>query len=339
MSYRAFRLLIALPLLIIALYAPWRETQAEFALNFQSNPNVVASIANWGCSGTGGGGGGGGMGGGGGGMGGMAWFGPGCGSDYFLQQLVSDGGVQYYHVIVGNPAEDNFALEFYMRTGACCWWPSGGGGGMGGGGGGGGMGGGNPAPYSSSYGDVNDILFNAWQPLSSNADKAGNGTGNPNRVYMRQINNDPQMRQEFVKNIERNKPRIIQTIADGSLTSTFDLDMRNGSHSAFTTPASFVNITTIAGIGSFDANANAQKGDVTAGRYTYSANNPKGVSHGDSYGSYNYGGGFFDVHRQDWLAFCNPADNPDHNCNFGSGGGGMMGGGGGGGGGGGMGGR
>ncbi len=288
------------------------NARAEFALNFQPNPNVVPSIANWGCSGNGGGG----------GMmgGGMNMFGPGCGSDYFLQELVEDNGVQYYHVILGDPSVDDFALEFYMRTGDCCWWGSGGGG-MGGGG----MGMGGPAPYSSSYGDITDRLASAWTPLAG-PDLVGNGTGNPNRIYMRQINNDAQMQQEFIKDRETQKPRILQIIRDGSLTSTFDLDMRNGGHNIYTDPISFINDTTISGISSFDAAA-VPTAQINAGRYIYTADNPAGTPFGDAYGTYTYEDGNFDVYGIDWLSYCIPEQNPDLQCSF-STGGGMMGGGG-----------
>lgn len=307
----SMRLLI----LILTLGFPWSQTLAEFSLNFQPNPNVVSSIANQGCNS-------------GGGMmgGGMGMLGPGCGSDYFLQELVEDNGIEYYHVILGDPDVDEFAMEFYMRTGDCCWWSGGGMGGRGGGrGGGGGMGGGD-APYSSSYGDTNDRLYNAWQPLEGGPDLTGNGTGNPSRVYMRQINNDGQMSQDFTKTTEANKPRITQIIEDGELTSTFDLDMSNGDHNTYSDPVSFINDTTIANIGSFDANADAPNANITAGRYTYSPDNPAGAPHGDSYGTYTYEQDGYDVYDTDWLEYCDPNQNSDHNCNFNSGGGGMMGG-------------
>ncbi len=296
--------------LAISLLPP--SLRAEFALNFQPNPNVVPSWANWSCN-AGGGGGMGGMG------GGMGMFGPGCGSDYFLQELIDDNGIQYYHVIVGDPTVDDFALEFYMRIGdGGNWWPTGGrrGGGMG-------MGLG-PAPYSSSYGDVNDPLASAWLPLAS-ADLVGNGTGNPNRVYMRQINNDAQMQQEFIKDRETQKPRIVQVVQEGSFSSNFDLDMRNGDHNTFTDPVLFINETTVPDFATFDAAdpVTAPRAHINAGRYIYTADNPLGAPHGDAYGTYTYEDGGFDVYGTDWLSYCIPDQNPDHNCNFSRGGMGM----------------
>lgn len=315
MSGKTKKYPVFLLILVVSIFFPLTVVNAEFSLNFQPNPNVVNTWANWSCNA---GGGGVGMG------GGMGMFGPGCGSDYFLQEVVNDNGTYYYHVILGDPNQDDFALEFYMRTGDGCWW-------CGGGMGGGGMGGGGraPAPYSSSYGDTSDRLAGAWLPLAG-ADLVGNGTGNPNRVYIRQINNDAQMTQEFIKDIEANKPRILQVIEDGSLTSTFDLDMRNGDHFSFSDPINFINETLIAGVSRFDANADAPNAKINAGRYIYTADNLAGTLHGEAYGSYTYDDGGFDVHSVDWLSYCVPELNPDLQCDFrrggGMGGGGMGGG-------------
>ncbi len=316
MQYNKHNVAFTLLVSFVSLPTFFNTARAEFALNFQSNPNVVGSIANWGCGG--GGSGGGGMGG-----GGMGMFGPGCGSGYFLQEVVEDAGLLYYHVILGDPAVDDFAIEFYIRAGECCWFGSGGGGR-----GGGGMGGGGPAPYSSSYGDTSDLLASAWLPLAE-VDLVGNGTGNPNRVYMRQINNDAEMTQEFTKSIETNKPRITQVIEDSVMTSTFDLNMSNGDHDAYSAPVSFTNDTSIAGIGSFNAttDGDAPNAQISAGRYIYTADNPLGTPHGDSYGTYTYEDGDFDVYNVDWLSYCDPTQNPDLQCNFVRGGRGMGGGG------------
>lgn len=295
-----FAHLIACLIFSVAPMQAW----AEFTLNFQPNPNVVNSIANATCDGAGGG-----MG----GMGGMGMFGPGCGSDFFRQEVVEDNGNLYYHVILGDPNQDDFAMEFYIRAAGCCWWAMGGGmGGMGG------MGGGD-APYSASYGDTNDRLASAWLPLAG-PEISGSGTGNPNRVYMRQINNDSEMNQEFLKNLEGNKPRITQTVTDGELVSTFDLDMRNGGHASFTNPSGFTNQTIVAGAGSFDMNIDAPNAQPNAGNYSYSP----GPGFGQSYGTYSYQDGGYDVYATDWLAYCQPNQNPDHSCNFNGGGGGMM---------------
>lgn len=298
-------------------------TQAELALNFlPANANiVVTSIANQNCNAVAGGGMGGGMMG---GMGGMMMgttVGPGCSRDYFLQEVINDNGNQYYHVILGNPTQDNFALEYYMRTGGCCWRT---GGGMMGGMMGGGMMGSGDAPLSSSYGNINDPLFNALTPLSNNS-SAGNASGNPSRVYMRQINNDATMTQDFTKAKELNKPHITQTVKSGTaMTATFDLDMSNGNYNSYSNPVKFTNITTVAGIGSYDT-ATSNQAKISAGRFTYSP----GTSFNGSLGNYKYERDSINAYNINWLSYCQPSQNPDHQCIFNNnaGGGGMMGGG------------
>lgn len=260
-----------------------------------------------------------------GGMGGMmgTTVGPGCGRDYFLQEIISDNGTQYYHVILGNAAQDNFALEYYMRTAGCCWWTGGGMMGGMGGMGGGMMGGDGDAPYSSSYGDVNDLLFSALQPLSNNT-AAGNASGNPSRVYMRQINNDAIMTQEFIKSKELNKPHITQTVKNGTaMTATFDLDMSNGNYNSYGNPVKFTNITTVTGVGSYDA-ASSRQAKTSAGHFTYSPGN----SFNGSLGSYRYETDSVNTYGINWLSYCQSSQNPDHGCIFNNngGGGGMMGG-------------
>ena len=308
---------VSLVFIHCVLFIAPRHSGAEFELNFQPNPNIVDSWANSSCDGTGAGGGG--MGG-----GGMMGFGPGCGSDVFLQELVEDNGVQYYHVIVGDPDVDDFAMEFYMRAGGCCWWEDGG---MGGGGMGG-MGGGD-APFSSSDGDLTDRLANAWEPLAPPA-VSGTGTGNPGRMYMIQINRDSQMEQTFLKSLEANKPRITQVIDDGQARSVFDLDMSNADFTAPSDPALFINTFEIydgtdpAGFASFDMSVDGQDVFTSAGRFSYTP----GAGAGGSSGTFTYEDGGFPVESIDWLSYCDPGQNPDHQCVFSPGGGGGMGGGG-----------
>lgn len=191
------------------------------------------------------------------------------------------------------------------------------------------MGGGGDAPFSSSYGVSNntDRWFNESRPLS-NDPRAGNGSGNPSRVYMRQINNDATMTQEFLKARETNKPRITQNVNGGTaMSSTFNLDMSNGNYTAYSNPVSFTNTTNVTGVGSFNAAA-APTASINAGRFRYTP----GTSFSGSFGTYNYAGGNFNVYGVNWLSYCRANQNPDHRCVFNAGGGGgMMGGGGGGG--------
>ena len=287
------------------------QLQAEFALNFTANPNVVNSVANVSCPAADGGmmmGGG---------MGNMGGVGPGCGSDRFLQELVNDNGTLYYHIILGDPTQDDFAMEYYIRSAGCCWWSAGGMGGMGGG----------DAPFSSSYGNTNNALANANTPLAPPL-TSGTGTGNPSRVYMVQINNGVQIRQRFEKNLETRKPRISQYVDDGSIQLDFDLDMRNGGYDSATNPTKFINtlrLNQAENLGDFDMATDSQQHDSSAGRYHFAA----GSGHGGSLGTYFYEDGGFDVYTTDWLSYCDADQNPDQQCNFtggdgGDGGGGMM---------------
>lgn len=323
-----------------------KSSHAELPLNFQPRTTgIVSSAANIDCFTAGGMGGGMGMGGGCGMGGGM--MGGNADPTPFLQQVVTDPAtnITYYHVIVGNPAVagTNFALEYYVRTGlsstggATCYFGCANprvSGGMGGGGMGGGgmMGGGGPAPFSSSSGTA----ANENNPLSTNPAISGNGTGNPARVYMRMINNEPGFTDEFIKAREANKPKITQTITAPDLASTFSLDMSTlGYTGPQNTPGAIVNrqIVTSPGIPADSANFNiadfATTRNVTGGRYTYTP----GTGDGGSAGTYRY----IDATPPpptaiDWPSFCDPAQNTASRCvTFGRqgmmGGGGMGGGG------------
>ena len=285
--------------------------RGELTLNFTAIPNgdprIVASIANDSCN-----------------AGGQGFNNIGdCDNGYFLQQIITDGGNQYYHVILGNAGgtfANGFALQYYMRIGSLVAADNWSNGGFGiGAGGGFGMGAGGPAPYSSSFGVANttDRLFNFYNPLS-NDPRGGSGTGNPNRVAMRMINNDGNMAQEFLKSFEANKPKIIQTVTSGTaMTSNFALDMSNGGYNAYTTPSSFTNATTIAGVGTYNATATGSAPTATsnAGRFLYT---PTTNPFGGSNGTYTYATGGFDNFRTDWLSYCIPSQNqaPVPNPNF-----------------------
>jgi hypothetical protein len=301
-----------------------RIASAEFTLNFNQNPNVVASGANTSCDG--------------GGMNGGMMNNGGC-TDNFSQELVDDNGTQYYHVILGDPGSD-FALEYYVRslgTGACWFGCGGGGGGM--------MGMSGPAPLTPSDG-TGGLSGNNTDPLGSDSSFTGNGTTRPDRVYMRQINNSAEMTQEFLKDTEVRKPKITQTVNAADVTVNFAIDMSNSGYGSMNNAGDLTLTSVIndpdmpdpqAGFpdsGNFDIADFSASSYVTGGRYTYQ----NGSGNGGASGTYNYFDDSFDVYNVDWASYCDPNQN-DHNCTFGGGGGGgggMDGGGGGGGGGGGM---
>ena len=249
-------------------------------------------------------------------MGGMG--GGGCDGTPFLQEVVTIGGSDYFHVVVGDTA-GAFGIEYYLRTapGAVCWFGCAGarvGGGMGGG-----MGGG-PAPLSSSSGSAT----NDSAPLAS----TNSGTGRPDAVAIRQINRTPEITQEFLKATESNKPRITQTLTSANVTLNFGLDMSTINYQTSAAgsitltqaineaiPPPGVNPVTRAPLpNSSNFNiASAGPGSVvniTGGRYTYSP----GAGDGGSLGAYSYFADRFDVYNVNWASYCDPAQNPVSQC-------------------------
>lgn len=278
-------------------------TTAQF--NFNNGPSgapVVPSIANQTC-------------GAGGGMGGMG--GAGCDGTPFLQEVVTIGGTDYYHVVVGDSA-GAFGIEYYLRTapGAVCWFGCAGarvGGGMGGG-----MGG--PSPLSASSGSAT----NDSAPLAS----TNSGTGRPDVVAIRQINRTPEITQEFLKATESNKPRITQTLTSANVTLNFGLDMSTINYQTSAAgsitltqaineaiPPPGINPVTRAPLPSSSNFNIASAGpgsvtNVTGGRYTYSP----GAGDGGSLGAYSYFADRFDVYNVNWASYCDPVQNPVSQC-------------------------
>lgn len=221
----------------------------------------------------------------------------------FLYEPVTDGTSNYWHMIVGDPTK-GFAQETFIRIGACCVFNF---------------------VLSSSSGDTANgggaglnTNTNGMGPLSSSAggtSGSGSGTGNPERVQIRQITGiqSSDFYQEFLKNTFLNKPKITQDIVSADMSSRFELDMSNiayrGAAATTTAPAKFVNTVNIVNPlvpGGFDAAAQAQNPQVSAGRYTWTP----GTSYGLSGGTYTYaGGGGYSLNDVDWKAYYNPAQN------------------------------
>ena len=225
----------------------------------------------------------------------------------FLQEIVSSGGKDYFHVIVGDPAAAasgdgaggtyTFALEYYIELGSAITYSGGCCGGMGG------MGGGGTEEGSSSGG----VLDNGSNPF---AQDAGNGTGNPTVVQIRQLldhqyANGDSFNQEFLKDIFVEKPLITQDISSSEVTSNFSLDMRGISYSTSTTPGTITNTLDLlggqAGLGDFDMATDTDNSTVTGGRYTYTT----GTGPNGSEGTYIYwDGGFDPTAIADWSVYC-----------------------------------
>lgn len=247
-----------------------------------------------------------------------------------LQQLVTgaDGKV-YYHMIIGSvdssgnpivPTTANqstipWAQEVYIQR----------------------QGGSNCVAENCSYsgGDIQGFSTNGGNghdPLKNNMTSAstGNRSGFPTRAIIREVLNDGQISQEFLKSDLNIKPKITQTITSKDtggtidMTAQFQIDMSNSTYSDNTKAGLITNKVTLTGpnakiLGNFDTNgadnsfvtANAQTGktNVTGGRYIF-VEGTAGDSDTFGQGTYTYITGDDAVSTLDWDAFRNNAENP-----------------------------
>jgi len=244
----------------------------------------------------------------------------------FYQQVVDINGTSYFHVMVGDPAS-GFAEESYTPFAA----------GNGSADGTSLQGDNNPfgagnemsvldPTWSSSPGhstpsrDYNLLtsVGNVGNPLDT-VHKSGNGGGDPTHAVFRMVltSSAGDMSMDVVKPFLDKKPRISQTVQDGTLSSQFVADMTKLSYSDDKTPAEVkihqvISDSSIPGIGAGDFNmSQAQQSYVTAGRYTFTPgtgwNNATGWdSPGSSFdlGTYTYEGGQgFDPFTVNWATF------------------------------------
>lgn len=282
------RALLALfPVCSFALVMDLPTSQAEFELNFQSR---------------GGGGDGGSRSG-----GGEEWeFSDGD----MMQEMVTEAGQEYYHIVIGDPNQDDFAMDMYIQTAS----------------GGAGWSARSAGPPSASDGSPSD-LEDFDDPFALDA---GSGTGNPNRVYMRMILKENGFEQEYLKSTLERKPIITQSLNTGDYQDYVVLDMTNSTLSDTNTKANVEiharvtdpNAPTSDGIASeihmvngeeliIDHENNGLDIQVTAGEWAYST----GSGPGGSSGIYTYVADSFDVMSVDWYQYCDPNQN-SHNCNF-----------------------
>jgi len=246
--------------------------------------------------------------------------------------VVNIGGVNYFHTIVGDPAT-GFAMESYTRAAGLntgntisnsggAFSPDGGGN--------------ERSVIGTTVATDQTFLQNSLNmsnPLAvdnqggfNNYQVSGTGSMNPNFTVFRMVLTDPAggMSMEVYKPFLDKKPRISQTVEDGSMSSVFVADERALSYSDSSTPAPVINNLVIndpalpsAGAADFEM-ALAQIPDVTAGRFTYTPgtgwNNPTlgwdvaGSTFGQ--GTYSYvGGQGFDPLNFNWSTVFNYADN------------------------------
>lgn len=228
----------------------------------------------------------------------------------FVQEFVSIGGEQYYHLIVGQPA-DGFAQEVYIKTLTSLSFQ-----------------GGDSSDSAGKNCFVNDSFNclgapnNASTPLSSNSTVSGNGSGNPNRVVMRQIMRDSagEFSQEFLKANLTTKPIISQDHKTAEVTAKFVLNMSAIDYNTIdqagvlTNTVQVLDPTIPAGSGNYSYATHAQSypgpganinSTVTGGKYIFTP-----IGGGLPGGVYTYDeGSNYPVAEVNWGSFRDPAQN------------------------------
>ena len=263
-------------------------------------------------------------------------------------QIVSDGTTDYYHVIIGDEVE-GFVQEYYIPFGYSMnfeetwrtpnpstmlylWAPNQE------------IGSSLTETWRSASGGSADVKgagtteMDRWIVLGSNMVPAnavsplkninhptygpiesGNGTGNPNKVIMRQKLDDGEMTQEFIKSTFSKKPKIVQEISTTEMTSLVEIDMQAHSYNEFDNSAvsvvntlSFVdpdNAVADWSIDNPDGGRGSGKADsyVDAGQYIYSGGD---AAIGNANGEYTYaeGIGGFDYENANWEAYMDVCD-------------------------------
>ncbi|MFC1747443.1 hypothetical protein ACFL2V_01410 [Pseudomonadota bacterium] len=225
-----------------------------------------------------------------------------------------DNGNSYYHMIVGSFA-DGFIQESFIQMGFGGY--------------------GNPLEPTNSAsasggtaegaGDYDsDITFgNGYDPLDMDANEtaklmgSGNGTGNPNRVILRQIINDGEIMMEFRKSSYLKKPRITQMIMAPDITALFDMDMSAIDYNTDDGTPIVMNTMELWGDDVlYDASAfdmsQRQEDDplvtgvddsyISGGDYLYT----DGTDFGGSDGTYSYATGSFDHKAISWKDIFDP---------------------------------
>jgi hypothetical protein len=232
----------------------------------------------------------------------------------FLYERATLNGVEYYHMIVGNP-DDGFAQEVFIQVGT-----------------------GNtffqaqqlgdadmlsdggtlPTASSSSLGNPSTQLDfdtgNSTNPFSPDPVFSGNTSGNPNRVQMRQLMTDGDLTVDFVKNVFLDKPSITNAIENDAVRMIFSMDSTGNRYDTSNTPSVVSNrvehldpdVPATSAI--FDTATDSEVSTVNAGRYTYTPG--ASATFGFAGGTYEYVDGGAN-HNPDWGSFFDERlDNP-----------------------------
>lgn len=219
----------------------------------------------------------------------------------WLNEIVTIGGVKYWHMVVGDPLA-GFAQEYYVQQGTINPdYIRGDGNFIAGNQGsnrvGDGAGfipeGGLDSGFSTSGSSCWQVIGFACRPLGHNPTLEANGFQNPTKVAMKLIVYDSELAFDFEKAEIAEKPVITQTVANAEVTLEFKADMSSGNHSAMGSvlptssniadPDVFVNRLihadgnppqppgqdSVAGIYDFDYAHDAVNTVRTAGQYTF----------------------------------------------------------------------
>ncbi len=240
----------------------------------------------------------------------------------FYQGQFSVGGRSYWHQIIGDPAS-GWAMEVYIERQFGNFFLSYSGG-------------------RNSFFFQPDYLLqsgNGWDPLAVDPARdwrySGNGTGDPNKVIMRQVMGgtwDATTRQwqcdtasfclEFLKGELQRKPTITQQLnqPEHGVTAYFQVDMSNSTYSDDQTPAVITNRLTVTTPGMpavsarFDMAVDAPDHQATAGRYRYVPGPGWVDDNVETWdfqpGTYQYTADQFNVLEHDWTTYYSTIQNP-----------------------------
>ncbi|MFC1748209.1 hypothetical protein ACFL2V_05320 [Pseudomonadota bacterium] len=219
----------------------------------------------------------------------------------------------FYHMIVGDLA-DGFIQESYVEMGAGNSTTMDTYGGM--------LEGmlGTRDWASASGGEYDNIvggieISDAGNGTDIFAADAGNGTANPNRVIVLQINSDGEMFSEFRKDNLLTKPKIYQRIHKfGDVTVEFEMDMSHITYDDDTTAGDIlVNSVEVLDpnmIGDYDFDVTTEfeagKSNVTGGQFTFTPSTAAWKGGAD--GTYSYASGTYDATTTDWDALFDTFD-------------------------------
>jgi len=190
----------------------------------------------------------------------------------FLQEVVYVEGTRYYHSIVGDP-ESDFAQEVYIQASGCCFQAS--------------------------------RFYFPKSASNRRGPTEGSGSGNPNRMVMRNMVSDEQMTQWFLKDALLFKPLITQVVTDADVKMDFKIDMTMLDYGTIDTPGLVSNQFELLkdnhgtsgdydnnDIPGFFSDKSEVSQTVSGGQYTYTAGSDEGGSGGEY--NYWYGAGYLE---------------------------------------------